>query len=152
MKIILASDSHGHNDCLYELEKRHPDANYFIHCGDLCEDPEHFPNWLFVEGNNDFWGQFASKRIVKLDTWKAYVLHGDKLSLFRREENLADQAISHGCQLAFFGHTHCITKKKVKGVWLLNPGSLWMNRDGNVPSYMEVNLEPGQLSVQIHAY
>lgn len=43
MKIIVVSDTHYRNDILDELIDKHKDADLFIHCGDLEDDPQWYP-------------------------------------------------------------------------------------------------------------
>ena len=40
MKIIVVSDSHGRDDLLYDLQLQYPQADAFLHCGDLENDME----------------------------------------------------------------------------------------------------------------
>ena len=53
MKIVAASDSHG-RDILDDIVRWEPDADLYLHCGDLEDDPRRYPQWLFVKGNNDW--------------------------------------------------------------------------------------------------
>ena len=48
MKIIVVSDTHYRNDILDELIDKHKDADLFIHCGDLEDDPQWYPRCSFL--------------------------------------------------------------------------------------------------------
>lgn len=149
MKIIVASDSHGSNEILNVVHDQHPDADMFLHCGDLCEDPGYFPDWTFVEGNNDFWGAFAPKRIIPVGKHRIYMVHSHRCSYFHREENLVRLAEGYGCDIVCFGHTHRSFMGKLKGIYLLNPGSICMPRDGNPPSYAILRVTDKAVSAKI---
>lgn len=141
MRIIVASDSHGYNDILNIVHDKHPEASLFLHCGDLCEDPKHFPDWTFVQGNNDFWGEFVPRRIIKVGSHRIFMEHSDRCSFFKREDDLVALAKGHACDIVCYGHTHRSNIEKRKGVFLLNPGSIWEPRDGNPPSYAILDVD-----------
>lgn len=148
MRIIVASDSHGHNEILDTIYDQHPEASLFLHCGDLCDDPRNYPNWLFVLGNNDFWGEFPNRRILSVGTHRLFMEHSHRCSFFHREDDLVRLAKGHACDIVCFGHTHRSYIEKRKCVFLLNPGSTWMSRDGNPPSYAILDVDTS-ISAQI---
>ena len=53
MKVVVVSDSHGRDDLLYDLQEQYPNADAFLHCGDVEAPQENFPGYLIVQGNND---------------------------------------------------------------------------------------------------
>lgn len=53
-KVVVVSDSHGTSQLVKDIEMWNADADLFIHCGDLEDDPNLFDKWIFVRGNNDF--------------------------------------------------------------------------------------------------
>ena len=61
---------------------------------------------------------------------------------------LSEKAKAEGCDIVFFGHTHIPFDKTIGGVRVINPGSIWMNRDGSEPSYMIVTLKGKTISVE----
>lgn len=140
-EMIVASDSHGRSDLLEKLEKAYPNADLFVHCGDLEDSPENFPHWVFVRGNNDWTGNMPDVRKLSINGHGIYVIHSDRYNYRQRERVLADQAKKNGCDIALYGHTHCSNIDTVDGVLEINPGSMWMPRDGNPPSYARVIIE-----------
>lgn len=150
MKIIVASDSHGSNGILNVLYEMHyKDARFFLHCGDLCEDPRNYPEWIFVQGNNDYWGRFARQRIIKVGKHSIFMIHSDKCSYFHREEELARMAKGYDCDIVCYGHTHRSYVGTIDGVHLLNPGSITYPRDGNPPSYAIMEIKNANITSQI---
>ncbi len=152
VKIILVSDNHGTTDGLDYVIETHRDADYFIHCGDA-----ELPTWMVdrfsvVQGNNDNYNQFPSNLVMPLGTHKAYICHGHRDMFFGNFDMLADKAKQNGCDLCFFGHTHIPFNQLIDGVRVINPGSIWHNRDGSEPSYAIVTLDEDGVKVQRMIY
>ncbi|MBF0578814.1 metallophosphoesterase [Erysipelotrichaceae bacterium RD49] len=141
--LIVASDTHGRNDVLQQLENAYPTADVFIHCGDLEDDANRFGHWVFVRGNNDWDYNMPSQRILNIAGVRIYVSHSHRCGYSNREQQLIKIAKENGCSVAVFGHTHIPMAKEVHGVWLINPGSMAWPRDGNSPAYAVVHLEDG---------
>lgn len=149
MKIIVASDSHYRNDILDELVEKHKDADLFIHCGDLEDDPLYYPRWIFVRGNNDYFTGFDSERIIHADGHKILVLHSHRCSFLRREEDLVRMAYDEECDIVLYGHTHVSRMTWKNGVFLLNPGSTSSPRDGTSPSYAILTIDKAHVEAKI---
>ncbi len=148
MRIVVASDSHGNNQVLDQLYK-HYDADLYLHCGDLEDDPIHYPNWIFVQGNNDWWGTFAKQRSIPVRGHKVYMTHSDRCSYFHREDHLVRLAQMHDCDVAVYGHTHASKILVRDQVLLVNPGSISFPRDGREPSFAIIDLDYTQVSAEI---
>lgn len=147
MKVVLASDSHGRTDILEKIQAWEPDADVYLHCGDLCEEPEFFPEWLFVRGNNDYFSSprlMPEFRVLNLEGHKVYITHSHRCSYQNRERDLMRLADEYDCDMVFFGHTHMACENRLHGVLLVNPGSCWMSRDGKPASYVVLQLERGK--------
>ena len=141
MKIIVVSDTHGRSEVLTMLEKKHSDATFFIHCGDVEDNPIDFPKWYFVRGNNDFFGGFVEERIILAGDHRIYVCHSHRCPYYSRKETLLKEAFKRECDIVLYGHTHCSDITEKNGILLVNPGSAWHTRDGNEPSYAILTLE-----------
>lgn len=149
-EIIIASDSHGRSDILPLLQKAYPNADLFLHLGDLEDNPGAFPGWVFVRGNNDWQGDMPSERVISIQGHKIYMTHSHLFPYSRREESLARTALEHCCDICLYGHTHVSNITRKNGVLLINPGSLLMPRDGNEPSYARLILhDDGQTEAEI---
>lgn len=147
MKIVVVSDSHGRNELLKEIQRKHEDASLFVHCGDLEGDPLDFPGYIVVRGNNDYWGSFENERRIPIGKHCIYVTHSHRFSYFSRLEQMANRAKDLGCDIVCYGHTHVAALDKVNGVVLLNPGSLSHSRDGKPCSYAILEIENDQIQV-----
>ena len=64
--------------------------------------------------------------------------HGVKYSL----ETLKKTARNKGANIALFGHTHSRYNEYDNGLYILNPGSIYIPRDGNKPSFGVIELLP----------
>lgn len=146
MRIVVASDSHANNEILDLIQHHHPEADLFLHCGDLCEDPEYYPDWIVVQGNNDYWLDLPTRRILRVGDHRLLMEHSHRCSYFNREKNLVSSAKNLACDIVCFGHTHASMIRKMDGVFLLNPGSVTFPRDGKPRSYAILDVDK-----EIHA-
>lgn len=152
IQLILLSDNHGNRDCLEYIRTTYPEADYYIHCGD-AELPDYLlEGFAIVQGNNDSYNQFPSRRILSIGEHRIYVCHGHRDMFFGHFDMLADKAKSNECDVCFFGHTHIPFDQEIDGVRILNPGSIWMNRDGSKPSYMVVTFNHKEILVERKIY
>lgn len=143
-QIVIASDTHGYGQFLPLLEKAYPHADVYLHCGDLEEDPHSYPHWIFVAGNNDFYGDdrvMPGARVVTINGIRIFQTHSHRFGYYNREEKIAARARELNCQIAVFGHTHVPMARQIHGVWLINPGSLRFPRDGNSPCYAVIDVD-----------
>lgn len=151
MEIIVASDSHGQSEFLEMIEKWHPHADLYLHCGDLEDDSYSFPNWIFVRGNNDYFSgdQMPLERVISIGNQKLFMCHSHTFPYFQREKALARRAIEEGCSIVCYGHTHCSSVEWINDVLVLNPGSLWWPRDGKEPSYAIIHVDGSKIEAEL---
>lgn len=149
MRIIVASDSHGHSEILDQIHNHHPEAKLFLHCGDICDEPLYYSDWIIVQGNNDYWRELPERRILNVGNYRLLMEHSHHCSYFNREKSLVQIAKNNDCNIVCFGHTHCSYFKKINSVYLLNPGSTTFPRDGNPPSYAILDIEENRVDAQI---
>lgn len=140
-EILIASDSHGRSDLLEKIEQAYPNAFLYLHCGDLEDNPGAYPNWVFVKGNNDWTGDMPYQKILRLSGHTIWMLHSDHFRYNNRNEALAAEAKRNGADIVLYGHTHCSFDQFVNGIHEINPGSLWLPRDGKEPSYARMIIE-----------
>lgn len=148
MKVVAASDSHGRY-ILDDILKWEPDADLYLHCGDLEEDPRTYPQWLFVKGNNDWMYEMPMQRVIPYEGIRILMVHGHAFPFRGRQNAIADLAVREGCQLALYGHTHVHDDQMIEGVRVVNPGSAWMSRDGRPASYAVITVDNGIMDVEL---
>ena len=99
--------------------------------------------FICVRGNHDFAleGKVPDHLVLEIGGHRIYVCHGhmDFLSYFHYEP-MAAHAKENDCDLVFFGHVHTCADVTIDNIRMLNPGSIWHNRDGSRPSYMLVHI------------
>lgn len=148
MKIVAASDSHGRRNVLENIVRWEPDADLYLHCGDLEDDPRNFPEWLFVKGNNDWMYEMPLTREVCFQGLPIFMCHGHTFPYSCRQQAIAQQAALQGCRLALYGHTHVHDDWQKGNVRLVNPGSCWMSRDGRPASYAVITVDEKDIQVE----
>lgn len=149
MKVIIVSDSHGKRGILEEIVKRNPDADAFLHCGDIEENTEEYPMYTFVNGNNDYFYDLPNERVVQLGKHRVYMTHGHMLSFRKRHEDLVKRAKENNCGIACYGHSHIAVLEQRDGVMIVNPGSLWRSRDSRGPSYAILEIDNEHVKAHI---
>jgi putative phosphoesterase len=144
------SDSHENTDSISVVRNTFSDADYLIHCGDCCVNSFAMNGYLTVEGNVDRPNQFPNQIILDCPPFKMLIVHGHTLfGSVISLRNMAYYAKKHACNILAFGHCHMYIDEYFDGVRILNPGSVFDNRDGSEPSLMIVEIESnGELSVQ----
>lgn len=136
MKCLVVSDSHGRSDLVNKLiDQYREEADVMIHCGDIEDYAENFPEMMIVSGNNDIFYDLPDSLIVPFGKHRILVAHGHQFAYMRRVEKLAEAARKNACDIVCFGHTHVADVQTIHGVLVVNPGSLWRSRDGRGPSY-----------------
>ena len=145
MKIVVMSDSHWYNMYFQEVVSDNQDADLIIHCGDY--DPQiKIPSGVVaVKGNNDFNSDLPDEKTLTFAGLKILVTHGHQYYSSRRAQMLAEKGKKLGCQLVCFGHTHVPFAEKIDDVWVVNPGSLYQNRDGSNIGYTIITVEEGAI-------
>lgn len=130
-------------------------AAFFIHCGDVGEEPvldclAGLP-CAVVWGNNDFdrvrlAAYAASIRVIVHDPYaqlnfdgkRILVTHGDDVALLRRATQ------QHWCDYLLLGHSHVAMDVMENGVRVINPGALHRARRKSVAT---LNPATGELKV-----
>lgn len=146
--IVLASDSHMARAPLEYVRKAHPEADYFLYCGDSELPRQAMEGWAAVRGNNDSYGEYPEELILKIGGHQIYMTHGHMDMIWHKYDQLAAKAKRKGCDICCFGHTHVYYDGELNGVRMLNPGSMRYNRDRSPSCYMLVTLDGSDVCVQ----
>ena len=151
-EIIIVSDTHRFSGYLTDLETAYPQADLYLHLGDLQDDPSRFPKWKFVRGNTDdfFPGKLMpSIRIVEQNGIRILMTHSHRFSQASRNEELVRLANENNCSVVLYGHTHVPAMKKEQGIWLINPGSPSIPRNQSRPCYGRIVIEDGEVKPEL---
>lgn len=154
MRILAISDTHGKIDALESVFLLHPEADYYIHCGDgerelnsfLMAYPEYTGRTFHVKGNCDWSSVSPTQLVLDLENGHRLVaLHGHTLDggvgsmYYVAQEEKAD--------LVLFGHLHRRHDNIMGRVRIVSPGSAAQPRDGLPPSYALIDLVGDQYVV-----
>lgn len=132
-KLVVISDTHHDVGRLERLLPIINAADYLVYCGDGLRDLLYVRGRITVpivavRGNNDLYsfpdGVFTDMASVSFGRTKALVTHGHNFGVRHDLTRLLGIAITKGCKLVFFGHTHAYYDRIEKGVHLINPGAL----------------------------
>ncbi len=146
MKIVVMSDSHRNDAKVEQILKLEPDADGYLHCGDLCSEKRKFPDIVFVLGNCDYDDDLPRFRTVTFGQIRILMCHGDRI--FDRDHALARMAKDKNCQIVVHGHTHIPSDIVVDGIRILNPGALSYNRDFSDIGYIVINTDGTSYTVE----
>lgn len=147
MEFIVLSDNHGSTCEMDAILKKYPNALGFIHCGDNEVSLAQMKPFYAVTGNNDPYGMYPEELVVNLDGTSIYITHGHTLKYGGRVKDLVERAKKRNCTIACTGHTHVFMDEEHDGVRVINPGSLYYNRDGSKPCYAHVSIVDGDIKV-----
>ena len=149
MKILIVSDTHGHERNLKKVIEKVGQTDLFIHLGDI-EGHEDYIEALadcpvhMVSGNNDFFSDLPREEEFQLGRYRVLITHGHYYGVSVGTDRLKEEARSRNIDIVMYGHTHRPEIDIDDHVTVLNPGSLSYPRQwGRKPSYilMEIDRE-----------
>lgn len=152
IEIILFSDNHGDRRAVQYLRDTYPSTDIFVSCGDSEMSPDDMYGIISVQGNNDYYRSYPDHRILEIGGHRIYVCHGHHDMIYGHFEMLSRTAEQNDCDMVFFGHTHVYFDQTIDGIRILNPGSIWRNRDGSDPSYMVITMDDAGVHVERKDY
>ncbi len=152
MRILVLSDTHRSlnralllmNDIIYEID-------YVFHLGDNTEDAEFLRDnfnvpVLCVAGNCDHDCSVADEEIIELENKKILLTHGHKYGVkYDTADRLIYRAQEVGADICLFGHTHVPFLALVRGIIVMNPGSLSLPRGNSKASYGIIKIEDNDI-------
>lgn len=156
MKILIISDTHRQHESLKKVLKKEGKIDKLIHLGDV-EGYEDYIKELagcpveMVAGNNDFFSSLEKEKEIRIGKYKVLLMHGHYYYVSMETSMIKQEAISRGCSIVMYGHTHKPVIEYDPHVIALNPGSLSYPRQKNrKPSYIIMNVdEKGEATFEI---
>ena len=151
MRILVTSDSHRNTLALKRAVNAAKPFDAFIFLGDGEDDYNEVTMSLAgidtyaVRGNNDYNSMLTQTVPVEIGGFRVLLTHGHRYVGWGDTGDLAAVAEVNLCRVALFGHTHCRHFSEENGVYLFNPGSVALPRDGQPPSYGIITIENGKL-------
>lgn len=142
MAVLIVSDSHRLKNELNQLVNRHQnEVAMYIHCGDseLKKDDYTLAAFEKVGGNCDFFSKMPSELVIHADDMNIFVTHGHLFNVKSSRRMLQAQTSRKGCEVACYGHSHQRKAEMLKGVLLINPGSISQPRGPLEKTYAILN-------------
>lgn len=147
MKILIVSDTHGHERNLKKVIEKVGQTDLFIHLGDI-EGHEDYIEALadcpvhMVSGNNDFFSDLPREEEFQLGRYRVLITHGHYYGVSVGTDRLKEEVRSRNIDIVMYGHTHRPEIDIDDHVTVLNPGSLSYPRQwGRKPSYMLMEID-----------
>ncbi len=147
MKILIVSDTHGHEKNLETVIEKTVPVDLFIHLGDI-EGHEDYIEALagcpvhMVSGNNDFFSELPREEELQLGRYRVLITHGHYYGVSVGTSRLKEEAASRNIDIVMYGHTHRPEIDRGEEVTVVNPGSLSYPRQwGRKPSYLIMELD-----------
>ncbi|MDD2955392.1 MAG: metallophosphoesterase [Oscillospiraceae bacterium] len=154
MRILVVSDSHRNFFQLQKVLEKHPEANMVIHLGDGEAEFEDiqalYPGFRYaaVSGNCDFAASCPLTNLLHLEGKNVYITHGHTLGVKSSLEQLKAAARVARASIALYGHTHIAYTEYDNGLYVMNPGSVALARNGK-PSYGIIDILPNGIMLNI---
>ncbi len=146
MKIIIISDTHGAYAKLSKVMQLHQDADRFIHLGDGERDvntlfltyPQMRERFYYINGNCDYGLLYEGTPFLTLDLpygHRIFAAHGHHFQVKFGTARILYEGKQKQADIILYGHTHVSDCQYENGIYIINPGSLGLPRDGKKPSY-----------------
>lgn len=135
MLIGVVSDTHGDQFAVKRAAERLKDMDVVIHLGDYVNDVKelnkHYKKRiLYVKGNCDFTPYAPVECIETFEGKNVFITHGHKYGVKNDLLNLKYKGLEAGADIVLYGHTHFSQITFEQGIWMINPGSAALPRNG----------------------
>lgn len=147
MKVLIVSDTHGHNSNLEKVLDKVKPIDALIHCGDV-EGQEDYISALaecptfIVAGNNDYFSDLNREMEFSLDGKNIFLTHGHYYGVAMGNEKILEEGRGRGVDMVMFGHTHRPCLEQHDDITLINPGSLsYPRQQGRRPSFTIMEID-----------
>ena len=147
MRVLIVSDTHGHEENLERILTEKGPFQHLIHLGDV-EGQEDYIEVIagcpvhIVAGNNDFFSDLPREEDFWIKNYHIFITHGHYYGVSVGTDRLCEKAAFRNAKVAMYGHTHRPEIEEKNGITILNPGSLSYPRQiGRKPSYIIMEID-----------
>lgn len=153
MRIAVVSDTHRDKDTMNRISELIENADMLIHLGDNVDDAETLEEifkkkTISVRGNCDFRTRVPEELVEEIDGIRVLVTHGHNYNVKNNLLQLLYRAEELNVDMVLFGHTHIPEITFQSGIWLINPGSASLPRNGG-KTIVFIELKGGEISPSI---
>jgi putative phosphoesterase len=134
-KILVLSDTHGHVKTIEKIASAEHPFDAVIFSGDGLRDFSYItfegnPERIFVPGNIDGSHPIYDADVLVRDISgkKVLIFHGHRHEVKNGLETALSLCCENGADFCIFGHTHIQFLETIRGVTLLNPGTVTENK------------------------
>lgn len=154
MRIGVISDTHRSSYAIYEIVKVVSNMDLLIHLGDNVRDVLELKKHVScpiikVRGNCDYERDTPKELIEIVGGKKIFITHGHDYKVKFNTLRLKYRALEVEADIALYGHTHIADISFEEGIWIINPGSPTLPRDGRA-SIAVIDLENNSINPYIH--
>ena len=147
MKVLIVSDTHGHNRNLEKVLDKVGPIDALIHCGDIEGQEDYItaiagcPTFI-VAGNNDYFSDLDREIEFVLGEQRILLTHGHYYGVAMGNGMILEEGQGRGVDIVMFGHTHRPCLEQHKDITVLSPGSLsYPRQQGRKPSFMVMEID-----------
>lgn len=156
-KYLVFSDSHGRDEKMLEIIKKHKDVEGLFHLGDIEHSDDRLRNSIqgptyIVKGNCDWSSKAPEFQVFKLHGHSIAMTHGHRQYVNMGVDMLKYWAMEKEADIVMYGHTHVPFLEQSSALTVLNPGSISKPRQsGHIPTYATIDFgENGEINIEIH--
>ena len=133
MRVIVFSDTHGNMGAADKIISDNISCDHFLFLGDGVAE---------IEILRSKYPDKNISMVVELYSTKIFMTHGHLCGVNESTEELVKLAAKEKAAIALFGHTHKRYNKEEKGIYVLNPGSASLPKDGEPAScaFIDISL------------
>ncbi len=153
MRIAVVGDTHARIEKIKtELQRVKPDLILFT--GDFYSDAKRLSHHLGVKflgviGNCDSSGAGDQEKLLEIEGWRIYIIHGHQYNVKNGLQSLYYRGEEKDADMVVFGHTHVAVCEKINKIWFMNPGSPSHPRQGSPQSYGLIDISSNEIVPRI---
>lgn len=152
MKILCISDTHLENQVFKNINNKYPTMDFYIHCGDssLSKEDPLLKQYYVVKGNHDD-TDFPLEISIMIDQYRCLILHGNHHDVYYGNQKIVAYMKEKSIDICFHGHTHIPAFTHENDKYIINPGSVMVNRASyGYGTYAIISIEEKNLDVQFY--
>lgn len=143
MRVGIVADTHGNRQAMIEALDKMAPLDRVVHLGDFTDDLLEIKHKIaapyhLIAGNNDYYhGERES--VFDWEGVAVFAAHGDRYDVDAGLDRILKRAAEFNAKLVLFGHTHRPIITQEGGVWVVNPGTLWLSEKVKSTAVVEIN-------------